>query len=316
MKNIGILTSGGDAPGMNAILHSVVRSAEGRGVRMIGIHSGYCGLIEGDASTLTAEDVSGIISRGGTVLHTARCPEFKTAAGQKKGVDTAERLGLDGIIAVGGDGTFMGAQKLSMHGIPTVGIPATIDNDIACTSYTVGFDTACSVATFAIDRLRDTSESHRRCSVVEVMGHKSGYLALNAAVAGGAAAVLIPEIDLSDEELIKAIESHRRHHSIIVMAEGCAVSSASVARLIARRTGIETRLTVLGHVQRGGAPTPVDRIFAARMGSYALELLLEGRGGRVVSARDNCVTDYDINDALAMEKTVDRELYDIFRRGK
>jgi len=313
-KKIGILTSGGDAPGMNAVIRAVVRSGRAVGLRVIGIRSGYAGLIAGEAFELRDRDVAGIDRLGGTVLHTARCPEMYSDAGLRQAVERARALGLDGLVAVGGDGTFRGAEKLSRLGIPTVGIPATIDNDIPCTDYTIGFDTACNVALEAVDRLRDTSESHFRCSVVEVMGHTSGSLALNVAVACGAAAVLIPErpADL-EKEVLSVIRENRRHHSIVVVAEGCSVRAADLAERILAETGVETRLTVLGHIQRGGTPTSMDRSFAALAGCRAVELLKSGAGDRVVCRRGGTVVDEDIRSALAREPVFDEALYDAFR---
>ena len=311
MKRIGILTSGGDAPGMNAAIRAVVRSAEKAGAVCLGIRNGYRGLLDGDVIPLTGESVSGVIQRGGTLLYTARCPEFKTRQAQLQGAENAKTLGLDALVVLGGDGSFRGAEKLSGLGIPTVGIPCTIDNDISCTSYSIGFDTASNVAVSAVDRLRDTSESHHRCSVVEVMGHRTGFLALDVAAASGAAAVLIPERETDIEtDLIRPISEHRGNHSIVIAAEGSRLRAAEAAGMISRETGVETRLTVLGHVQRGGAPTAMDRIFALRMGHRAVRILMEGEGNRVVAVRDNRVVDMPIDSALSMEKRLDPELMD------
>ena len=312
IKTIGVLTSGGDAPGMNAAIRAVARTAAYHGITCLGIRRGYNGLINGDVVELNARSVNGIISKGGTMLFTARCPEFATEAGLKKGVDTCRYLGIDGIVAIGGDGTFRGARDLAANGIHTIGVPATIDNDISSTEYSIGFDTACNTALDAIDKLRDTMQSHERCSVVEVMGHNAGHLALNVAVACGAQAVLVPEKPLDFErdvvEKIRAGRINKRSHYIIIQAEGVG-SSIDITKKIIEETGIDTRLTILGHIQRGGSPTARDRVMASRFGEYAVHTLLAGKTNRVVCSRDNGIFDIDINEALEMKKDIDEAMY-------
>uniref|UniRef100_UPI000A626331 6-phosphofructokinase n=1 Tax=Massilibacillus massiliensis TaxID=1806837 RepID=UPI000A626331 len=317
VKKIGVLTSGGDSPGMNAVVRAVVRSANEFGLEVIGIRRGYNGLMNGDFVELDNRSVGDIIQRGGTMLYTARCLEFIELAGQKQGYETAKKVGIDGIVVVGGDGSFRGAAALSKLGIPTVGIPGTIDNDIACTDYSIGFDTACNIAMEAVDRLRDTTQSHEKCSIVEVMGRHAGHLALNVGVATGATTVLIPEKeydikkDVSDK-ILAAQKSGKTHH-IIIVAEGCKDSVAEIAKQIEADTGICSRLTVLGHIQRGGAPTVFDRVNATKMGYHAVELLKEGIGNRLVSIKDDHVVDFSIEEGLAMKKTIDEKLYNVCR---
>ncbi len=312
INKIGVLTSGGDAPGMNAAIRAVVRSAYHYGLEIVGVHYGYRGLMQGDISPLGMRSVSSIIQRGGTILHTARCLEFATPEGVKTAVETARSNGIDGLVVIGGDGSFRGAKELSEAGLPTIGIPGTIDNDIACTDYTIGFDTACNIAVEAIDRLRDTSESHNRCSVVEVMGHNAGYLALDIGVASGALAVLIPERECDlKREIYDKIEAHQKSHYIVVVSEGCKMSSAQVAKHIEDNTGMTTRLTVLGHIQRGGAPSALDRVNAIKLGFRSVDLLHKGIGNRVVAIRSSELIDFDIQEALDMKKTIPEDLYKI-----
>lgn len=313
IKKIGVLTSGGDAPGMNAAVRAVVRTALNKGVEVVGIVGGYTGLINGEIIDFNLRSVSEIIHRGGTVLYSSRCPEFKTEEGILKAVETCKKHGIDGIVTIGGDGTFRGARDLSLHGIPCVGIPATIDNDIASTDYTIGFDTAMNTVMEMVDRLRDTAQSHARCSVVEVMGRGAGYLALRTGIAVGAVAILVPEIEYNVDEIVERMMKTRKtgkKHFIIVVAEGIG-KVKYIAKEIEDKTGIETRATVLGHVQRGGRPTVRDRVMASRMGYAAVELLVQGVGNRVISFTDNKIVDFDIYEALSMERKFDYELYDI-----
>ena len=314
VKRIGILTSGGDAPGMNAAVRAVVRTALSNGVECVGIRRGYNGLINGDFVRMDASSVSHIIEKGGTVLYTARSEEFMTEEGQRKAVATCKLLGLDGVVAIGGDGTFRGALALSRHGIPVVGIPATIDNDIGCSQYTIGFDTACNTAVDAIDMLRDTMQSHERCSLVEVMGRHAGYLALYVGIATGATAVLIPERPVDVErDVIEKIRQARlsgRTHFMIVVAEG-AGSAFDIAAQIKTAIGLDPRVTVLGHIQRGGSPSSRDRETATRMGYQAVQCLLNGNGNRVIVTKDGKVVDIDIEQALAMTKPFPMDRYDV-----
>jgi len=312
INRIGVLTSGGDAPGMNAAIRAVVRSCSYYGITCLGIHRGYNGLINGDIVTMDARSVNGVISRGGTMLYTARCPEFMTEEGVKKAVGTCKYLGIDGVIAIGGDGTFRGARDLAAHGIPTIGIPATIDNDIASTQYSIGFDTACNTAQDAIDKLRDTMQSHERCSVVEVMGRNAGHLALHVGIATGATAILVPEKELDMEqdviEKIRLGRINKRSHFIIIVAEGVG-SAMKVAEQIKEETGIDARVTILGHIQRGGSPSAEDRVWATRMGEYAVTGILNGKSNRVVCVVNDKLTDMDINEALEMHKDLPNEMY-------
>lgn len=310
VKRIGVLTSGGDAPGMNACIRAVVRSAVGRGIECVGIRRGWSGPINGDILPLNATSVSRIINRGGTMLYTARSDEFRTEAGQQKAVNTCKLLGLDGVVAIGGDGTFRGAQSLSKHGIAVVGIPGTIDEDIVCTEYTIGFDTAANTAVECIDRLRDTMQSHERCSVVEVMGRHAGYLALYVAMAVGATAVLVPEVPYDfEKQVVEKIRRARlggKTNYMIVVAEGSA-SAVAVGEQIRQELGLDPRVTILGHIQRGGSPTAHDRVMATRMGAEAVRVLAEGRTSRVICFRDGVITDLDIDEGLAMQKTLNPE---------
>lgn len=305
IKRIGILTSGGDAPGMNPAIRAVVRSCIYMGVECIGIRRGYSGLINGDVIPLDDKSVNGLVTRGGTILYTARCPEFMTDDGLQRAVKTCKYIGIDCIIAIGGDGTFRGARDLSVWGVPVMGIPGSIDNDIACTEYSIGFDTACNTAIEAIDRLRDTMQSHERCSVVEVMGRKAGHIALYVGIAAGATAVLVPEQELDlDRDVIEKIRRARlsgRTHFMIIVAEGVG-SAVDVASYIREHTGLDPRVTVLGHVQRGGSPTARDRVTASRMGHYAVKCLLEGRVNRAIVTKNGDITDIDIEEAVEMKK--------------
>ena len=309
VKRIGVLTSGGDAPGMNAAVRAVYRACVTRNIDCLGIFRGWNGLITGDVRRLTQNDVSHIISRGGTVLYSARSEEFKTPAGQEKAVATCKLFGIDGIVAIGGDGTFRGALALSKHGISVVGIPGTIDNDIASTAYTIGFDTAANTAVECIDKLRDTMQAHERCSVVEVMGRNAGHLAVYVGLATGATAVLVPEEPIDYErdvvEKIRAARLNGFTHYMIVVAEGAA-SAMTVAEKIKEGTGLDPRVTVLGHVQRGGSPSARDRVTATRMGYYAVEALASGKSNRIVCIRDGSITDVDIDEALSMHKGINR----------
>ena len=307
VKTIGVLTSGGDAPGMNAAIRAVVREAIGKGMDVKGIYQGYKGLLNAEIVDLSARDVSDIISRGGTILYTARSQEFRTPEGQQKAAEVCRQHGIEGLVVIGGDGSFAGAGKLSELGINTVGIPGTIDLDIACTDYTIGFDTAVNTAMEAIDKVRDTSTSHERCSIIEVMGRNAGYIALWCGIANGAEDILLPEsYDYDEQKLINHIIEMRKRgkkHHIIINAEGIGHSS-SMARRIEAATGVETRATILGHMQRGGSPTCRDRVYASMMGSYAVDLLAEGKTNRVVGFKGGDWVDYDIAEALKMQKSL------------
>ena len=307
IQTIGVLTSGGDAPGMNAAIRAVVRQAISKGKKVKGIRRGYTGLIAEDIVDMEAKDVSDIIQRGGTILQTARCPEFRTEEGQKLGAEMSRKHGIEGIIVIGGDGSFRGAQKLAAQGINTIGIPGTIDLDISCTDYTIGFDTAVNTAMEAIDKIRDTASSHERCSIIEVMGRDAGYIALWCGLANGAEQVLIPEkYDFDEQKIVNNIIANRKRgkrHYIIINAEGIG-HSTSLARRIEAATGMETRATILGHMQRGGSPTCKDRVYASTMGAYAVDLLCEGKSNRVVAYKDGKFVDYDVDEALAMEKHI------------
>ncbi len=314
VKTIGVLTSGGDAPGMNAAIRAVVRTAINKGLKVKGIMRGYAGLLQEEIVDMNGLSVADIIGRGGTVLYTARCPEFTTAEGQQKGAEICRKHGIDGLVVIGGDGSFKGAGKLSALGINTVGLPGTIDLDIACTDYTIGFDTAVNTAMDAIDRVRDTSTSHERCSIIEVMGRNAGYIALWCGLANGAEDILLPErYDGNEQELISRIIENRKRgkkHHIIINAEGIG-HSASMARRIEAATGIETRATILGYMQRGGVPTCKDRVYASIMGAKAVELLCAGKSNRVVAYKNGEYVDYDIQEALNMNKDISEEQYNI-----
>lgn len=316
MKTIGVLTSGGDAPGMNAAVRSVARSALAAGMKVYGIKSGYYGLINDDIIELNMRSVSDVIHRGGTFLYSARCPEFKTEEGMQKAIETCKKYGIEGIVVVGGDGSFRGARDLSLRGIPCVAIPATIDNDISSTEYALGFDTAMNTCMEMVDRLRDTIQSHDRCSVVEVMGRGAGHLALHTGLAVGATSVIVPEIpyDFKRDVLdrIAFTKSTGKKHFIIVVAEGVG-HVHEMAKEIQAVTGIDTRATVLGHVQRGGNPTVRDRNMASRYGNAAVELLKQGIGNRVVAFKESKIVDYDIFEALNMKKPFDFDIFEIGR---
>ncbi len=314
MKKIGVLTSGGDAPGMNAAVRAVVRTGCENGMQVMGIERGYTGLINGEMYEMNLRTVSDIIHRGGTMLYSARCPEFKTQAGIDKAAESCRKNGIDGLVVIGGDGSFRGARDLSLSGIPCVGIPGTIDNDIACSDYTIGYDTAMNTIMEMVDRIRDTTESHDRCSVVEVMGRSAGYLALNAGIAVGATTILIPEVPYDIErdviERMRRTQKTGKKHFIIIVAEGIGGVEA-LAREIEEKTGVESRATILGHVQRGGSPTVRDRVAASEMGNYAVKLLQKGIGNRVVAMQKEKVVDFDIYEALNMKKSIDLNLYNV-----
>ena len=311
-KKIAVLTSGGDAPGMNAALRAVVRAGISYGMEVYGVRRGYNGLLNGDMFPMNLRSVSDIIHRGGTFLYTARSPEFNTPAGVKKAADKCREMGIDGVVVIGGDGSFRGARDLTNAGIPCIGIPGTIDNDIACTEYTVGFDTAMNTAMEMIDRLRDTTESHDRCSVVEVMGRRCGDIALQTGIAVGATAILVPEVPYDFErdviQRMKFTQKTGKKHFIIIVAEGVG-GVQEMAERIQRETGVESRATILGHVQRGGSPTVRDRVAGSQMGYRAVELLKEGTGNRVVAMQKDQIVDFDIFEALNMKKSIDLDLY-------
>jgi 6-phosphofructokinase 1 len=321
IKTIGILTSGGDAPGMNAVVRSVTRTALYKGMNVKGIFKGYKGLMDNLMKDMTLRSVSDILQKGGTILYTARCPEFVSDAGVTKAYQNAVASGIDGLVVCGGDGSFRGARDLSHKGLPCIGIPGTIDNDISCSEYTIGFDTAVSTVVQNIDRLRDTSQSHDRCSVVEVMGRHCGDIALHSGVSCGAVSVLVPEIphdvDKDVIDKIKRAMKTGKYHFIVVVAEGLKgtigkdgipFTAQNLAEYIEEKTGIESRATVLGHVQRGGSPTPRDRVVASQMGHYAVDLLRQGIGNRVIAMKDGKIVDYDILKGLEMKKTIDMDL--------
>ena len=318
VKRIGVLTSGGDAPGMNAAVRAVVRTAVNRGIECIGIRRGWNGLINHDFIRMDSNSVSHIIDKGGTMLYTARSEEFMTPEGREKAIATCKLLGLEGIVAIGGDGTFRGALALSRQlaeqgeNLQVVGVPATIDNDIGCSNYTIGFDTACNTAIECVDKLRDTMQSHERCSVVEVMGRRAGYLALYVGISVGATAVLIPERPVDfDRDVVEKIRQARLSgttHYMVVVAEG-AGSAVDIGKRIHEELGIDPRVTVLGHIQRGGSPSARDRETASRMGYEAVQSLAEGRGNRIIGTQEGKVVDLDMEEALAMTKVFDMERY-------
>ena len=314
IKTIGVLTSGGDAPGMNAAIRAVVRRGLSSGLNVKGIYKGYNGLLNEEIVDMTARDVSDTIERGGTILYTARCAEFRTPEGQQRGAEICKKHGIDGLVVIGGDGSFAGAQKLANLGVNTIGIPGTIDLDIACTDYTIGFDTAVNTAMEAIDKVRDTSTSHERCSVIEVMGREAGYLALWCGIANGAEKILMPEEkDYDEKALIKDILENKKRgkkNYIIINAEGVG-DSINMAKRIEDATGIETRATILGHMQRGGSPTCKDRVYASTMGAMAVDLLCQGKTNRVVGYKNGQFIDFDIEEALAMKKTIPAYQYDV-----
>ena len=314
VTTIGVLTSGGDAPGMNAAIRAVVRTAISKGMKVKGIMRGYAGLLQEEIVDMSSTDVSNIIFRGGTILYTARCMEFVTPEGQEQGAEICRKHGIDGIVVIGGDGSFRGAGKLAALGVNTIGVPGTIDLDIACTDYTIGFDTAVNTAMEAIDKVRDTSTSHERCSIIEVMGRNAGYIALWCGIANGAEDILLPErYDGNEQALIDRIIENRKRgkkHNIIINAEGIG-HSTSMARRIEAATGIETRATILGHMQRGGTPTCKDRVYASIMGARAAELLCEGKSNRLVAYKHGEFVDFDIQEALQMKKDISEEQFEI-----
>ncbi|MDO6656135.1 MULTISPECIES: 6-phosphofructokinase [Bacillales] len=310
MKRIGVLTSGGDSPGMNAAIRAVVRKAIYHDIEVYGIYHGYTGLINGNIEKMEIGSVADIIHRGGTMLYSARCPEFKTLEGQLKGVENLKKFGIEGLVVIGGDGSYRGAQKLTGHGFPTIGIPGTIDNDIPGTDFTIGFDTALNTVIQAIDKIRDTATSHERTYVIEVMGRDAGDIALWSGLADGAESILIPEekFELSDIlSRLKRGHDRGKRHSIIVVAEGVG-SGVEIGKQIQEEMNMETRVTVLGHVQRGGSPTASDRVLASRLGARAVELLLEGAEGRTVGIQNNQIVDMDINEALALPHEVNQKM--------
>ncbi|MCI8327031.1 MAG: 6-phosphofructokinase [Lachnospiraceae bacterium] len=314
IKTVGVLTSGGDAPGMNAAIRAVVRQGLIKGLNVKGIKRGYAGLLQEEIIDMKMTDVSDIIQRGGTILQTARCKEFTTPEGQEKGAQICKKHGIDGVVVIGGDGSFKGAQKLAAHGINTIGLPGTIDLDIASTEYTIGFDTAVNTAMEAIDKVRDTSTSHERCSIIEVMGRGAGYIALWCGIANGAEDILLPEkYNYDEQQLVNNIINNRKRgkkHHIVINAEGIG-HSMSMSKRIEAATGVETRATILGHMQRGGNPTCKDRVYASTMGALAVDLLLEGKTNRVVGYRHGEFVDFDIDEALSMQKGIPEYQWEI-----
>ena len=311
IKTIGVLTSGGDAPGMNAAIRAVVRAACELGMKVYGIKRGYNGLMEDDMYEMNLRSVSDIINRGGTILYSARSPRFKTEEGMADAINNCKKRGIEGLVVIGGDGSFRGARDLSLRGIPCVAIPGTIDNDIGCCDYTIGYDTAMNTIMQMVDRIRDTAESHDRCAVVEVMGRGAGYLALNSGVACGATTILIPEIpydfDRDVIERMKRAQKSNKVHFVIIVSEAIG-GVEEMANRIQSETGVEARATILGHVQRGGSPTAKDRIVASQMGFRAVQLLKDGVGNRVVAMRRENIVDYDIFEALLMKNTIDLDM--------
>lgn len=317
VKTIGVLTSGGDAPGMNAAIRAVVRTALAEGVKVKGIRKGYMGLLEEDIIEMDSKSVSDIIQRGGTILYTARCPEFIKPEGQDKGAEICKKHGIDGLVVIGGDGSFKGAQALAKRGVNAVGLPGTIDLDIACTDYTIGFDTAVNTAMETIDRVRDTSTSHERCSIIEVMGRNAGYIALWCGISNGAEEILITErYDYDEQRIINKINNRResgKKHYIIINAEGIG-DSYGMAKRIEAATGMETRATIIGHAQRGGSPTARDRYYASAMGAKAVDILCAGGTNRIIAHMHGEFVDYDIEEALAMTKDIDQYMYELSKR--
>lgn len=311
VKTIAVLTSGGDAPGMNAALRAAVRTGIYNGLNVLGIRKGYEGLLHGDIEEMKLRSVGDIIQRGGTVLQTARCNEFTTQEGLNKAVSMAKIYGIDALIVVGGDGSFRGAKDLSKLGLNVIGIPGTIDNDIACTEYTLGYDTAMNTVLDAIDKIRDTSYSHERCSVLEVMGRHSGWIALNCGIAGGAESIVFPEreFNVDNDIIFPIIEGRNRgkKHYLVIVAEGVG-GAVEIAKYIEEKTDIITRATILGYIQRGGSPTITDRVLGSRMGSYAVDILLAGKQNRIIALQNAKLTDIDIDEALNMKKEIDEDL--------
>lgn len=313
MKRIGVLTSGGDSPGMNAAVRAVVRKGIYEGIEVAGVYHGYQGLIDGNISVLEAGDVGDIIQRGGTALYSARCPEFITDEGQEKAITQMKKHGLEGLVVIGGDGSYRGAMALTKKGFPAVGVPGTIDNDIPGTDYTIGFDTALNTVIEAIDKIRDTATSHERTFIIEVMGRDAGDLALWAGLAGGAETILIPEQDFDINDMIERLEKGKKRgkkHSIIIVAEGV-MSAQELAGLLAEKSDAETRISVLGHIQRGGPPTARDRVLGSLFGARAVEVLLAGDGGKAVGMVNNKVVDYDMTEAFTAEHDADMSLYEL-----
>lgn len=311
MKTIGVLTSGGDSPGMNAAVRAVVRKAIYHNINVYGIYQGYAGLMGGNFKKLELGSVGDIIHRGGTILYTARSEEFKTLEGQNRGIEQLNKHGVEGLVVVGGDGSYRGAQKLTEHGFPCIGLPGTIDNDIAGTDYTIGFNTALHTVIDAIDKIRDTATSHERTFIIEVMGRHAGDIALWAGLAGGAETIIIPEIDFKLEDVVGRIKSGQKRgkkHTIIVLAEGVS-SGMDFAKLIESETSLETRVSVLGHIQRGGTPTAFDRVLASRLGGRAVELLIEGKGGRAVGMEQNRIVDYSFDEVFSIPHKIDESMY-------
>jgi len=316
VKTVAVLTSGGDAPGMNAAVRAVVRTGIYNGLKVLGIKKGYEGLLRGDIEEMTLRSVGDIIQKGGTILQTARSKEFTTKSGLEKAMSMAKIFDIDALVVIGGDGSYRGAKDLSELGMNVIGIPGTIDNDIACTEYTIGYDTAMNTVLDAIDKIRDTSYSHERCSVLEVMGRNAGWIAVNCGIAGGAEAIILPEkeFDIDKDIIIPIVEGRNRgkKHYLVIVAEGVG-GAVEIAKYIEEKTEITTRATILGYIQRGGSPTVTDRVMASRMGAMAINLLLEGKKNRIIAVRDGKLTDLEINEALNMEKTIDGDLIDLSR---
>ena len=316
VKTIGILTSGGDAPGMNAAIRAVARCALSYGMKVLGIKRGYRGLLNGEIHEIMARDVSDIIQKGGTVLQTARCKEFTTPEGVKRAAEMAKLYGMDVLVVIGGDGSFRGARELSQYGMPVIGIPGTIDNDIGCSDYTLGYDTAMNTAMEAIDKIRDTATSHERCNVIEVMGRSAGYIALNVGIVSGAEYLVIPEKEYDLDSIIRKIidgKNRGKKHHIVVVAEGVG-KSVEMAEIIEDKTGVETRATILGYMQRGGSPTVRDRLMASRMGYHAVELINNDVYNRIIVTQSGTVTDFEIGEALEKKKTIDQRALDMSYR--
>jgi len=316
VKTVAVLTSGGDAPGMNAAVRAVVRTGIYNGLKVLGINKGYEGLLRGDIEEMSLRSVGDIIQRGGTILQTARSKEFTTKAGLEKAVSMAKVFEIDALVVIGGDGSFRGARDLCELGINVIGIPGTIDNDIGCTEYTIGYDTAMNTVLDAIDKIRDTSYSHERCSVLEVMGRNAGWIAVNCGIAGGAEAIILPEkeFDIDKDIIVPIVEGRNRgkKHYLVIVAEGVG-GAVEIAKYIEEKTQITTRATILGYIQRGGSPTVTDRVMASRMGAMAINILLEGKKNRIIAVKNGRLVDFDIFDALKMEKTIDQELVDLSR---
>ncbi|MEK3991453.1 6-phosphofructokinase [Robertmurraya sp. FSL R5-0851] len=313
MKRIGVLTSGGDSPGMNAAVRAVVRKAIFHDMEVYGVYNGYSGLISGNIKKLELGSVGDIIHRGGTMLYSARCEEFKTKEGQQKGIEQLKKFGIEGLVVVGGDGSYRGAKALTEQGFPCIGVPGTIDNDIPGTDYTIGFDTALNTVIDAVDKIRDTATSHDRAFIIEVMGRDAGDIALWAGLAGGAETIIIPEVGYDMDEIAARLKSgHERgkKHSIIMVAEGVC-SGVEFSKQIKEATDLDTRVSVLGHIQRGGSPTAADRVLASRLGAFAVELLLQGKGGRAVGIEKNELIDHDIIEILTRKHSVNQSMYNL-----